>query len=87
MKDSYTTRPTRVRIFVEEWSEGRRFSIDGADNEGRYTVNVWSGYTDLETAFSDVPEFIEVMKAGGVVWEWDTDRPKRARLVTPTRGV
>lgn len=80
--DPYTSEPTRVRIFTEEWSEGTSFTIDGADNDGHYTEGCWSGYATLEEALATVPAFIEATTLDGVVWKWDTARPKRARIIT-----
>jgi hypothetical protein len=86
MKDpDYTDRPTRVRIFTEEWSEGASFSIDGADNEGRYTEGVWSRYPTLEAALADVEDFVEKTTLDGVAWSWDTARPKHARIINPPK--
>lgn len=77
--DDYTSEPNHVRVYVEEWPEGTTFTIDGADDEGRYTEGVWSGYPDLETALRDVPAFVKATTLDGVKWRWDTDRPRGIR--------
>jgi hypothetical protein len=83
-----TIRPTRLRIFTEDWwGEGTSFTIDGADNDGNYTESCWSGFPTLEAALAAAPEFVEAAKADGIVWEWDTARPKAARVVTPNQSL
>lgn len=87
--DGYTSEPTHIRIYVEEGglcydehgqpTEGDCLTIDGADDEGRYTEGVWSGYTSVERAVLDVPNFIRATEADGVQWKWNPDRPKGLR--------
>ena len=85
---SYTTRPTRLRVFMEEWADGAEWSIDGADNFGRYTEAIWSHFPTQQEALAAVPDFVETLEADwGVRFEWAPERPKYARFVNYNRGI
>lgn len=74
-EDAYTSTATHIRIFLE----GGTYSIDGADDDGRYTVSVWSGYQTIADAMAAAEEFVQSTTIDGVRWDWSSDRPKGLR--------
>ena len=72
-EDTYTTRPTHLRIYREETGDEDVWHIDGADNEGRFTEDVRRFSTHKECIdYADL--LVADTEHDGVVWEWDTKR-------------
>jgi hypothetical protein len=77
--DGYTSEPTHIRLTGDcgEWT------IDGVDNDLRYTEPVWT-FDTFDEAVAAIPEFVKDT-AERVTWKWDTNRPHMARHTTQHR--
>lgn len=70
--DGYTSRPTHLRIYKDEY-EGNLWMIDGADDSGNYTEGLF-GYETYAEALAHMETFVEDLTGMGVEWDWQHGR-------------
>lgn len=82
----YTSTVTHVRVFLEGWAlQEPSWAVDGADNDGKFCEPVWT-FPTFADAIAAIPEFVEEATSRGVRWDWDANRPKRAREIQHPEG-
>jgi hypothetical protein len=71
--DGYTSQPTHIRVYREDTGDEYVWHLDGADNDGNYTVEVRT-YETMQQALDSIPLFVADSTFDGVEWRWDVTR-------------
>jgi len=81
--DPYTTRPTHLRVFSDTWTSQENgtshteWTIDAADDAGRYTEACWTFDSSAE-AFAALPDFAASLVHYDVTPTWRSQRQTAA---------
>lgn len=69
----YASEMTHLRIYKEESGDGYMWHLDGADEVGNYTEEVYR-FRTIEKAIKEIPAFIADTTEQGVQWKWRNQR-------------